>query len=597
VIRPHHVTETKNVKDFPNSPSYTARSLLEWTKESGICIASRVYEDSQVMRDRGGCTITIEKHAKAAELWPDEIFGDDQTLRDIKFFATDGAYKVSTTGARDIITSTDVLRNNGAGSGALICVPQRNGDPVLGFRVTSSAPEQGLNAYVWELVMQVIGLHFMKHMPTEVKGTTDCTSAMERVNQSLCSYQDKLSHTTAGILSLAAFQFAESCDPRVYSWTKHHPEDDANRRANPSEFDKAIFMADAVAGNSPKTLGSLHLPVQQEDLDLRNILNEIIPMFKWHFRSAADPNAIIWDDPEMHQHHAQLKKMTASRDRFNNVQRWTKTALEFTASIHKPKNQSYWAAARRALIVFDWMGHGRNRAKLESHSPNQQAHEAKCRQCRLMDSQEHLMLECTHGPLNAIRCAARTKQSSLAAKLLKEHEKSPNLKHFIKSLTSKCWNKTTPDLSRYWLGTWSQDTLESLLLQSQNAPLAMTTRDKYIEIATTLTKPLIDAYYLMLTATIKAKPGRSTEEDPLPLLDHFPTDTHSNGGTLHSSHPLILSMALPSVLRLEIEAMHIQKDHDPNSGPSLNCSDSLFPFTDFTLSDAALLRESADGIT
>jgi hypothetical protein len=141
---------------------------------------------------------------------------------------------------------------------------------------------------------------------------------MERVNQSLCSYQDKLSHTTAGILSLAAFQFAESCDPRVYAWTKHRPEDDANRRANPSEYDKAIFMGDAVAGNSPKTLGSLHLPVQQEDLDLRNILNEIIPMFKWHFRSAADPNAIIWDYPEMHQHHAQLTKMTASRDRFRN---------------------------------------------------------------------------------------------------------------------------------------------------------------------------------------------------------------------------------------------------------------------------------------
>jgi hypothetical protein len=101
----------------------------------------------------------------------------------------------------------------------------------------------------------------------------------------------------------------------------------------------------------------------------------------------------------------------------------------------------------------------------------------------------------------------------------------------------------------------------------------------------------------MLTATIKAKPSRNMEEDPLFLLDHIPTDIHSTGGVLHSSHPLISSMALPSVLRLEIEAMHIQKDHDPNSGTSLKCSDSLFPYTDSALSDATLLRESADGIT
>jgi hypothetical protein len=51
------------------------------------------------------------------------------------------------------------------------------------------------------------------------------------------------------------------------------------------------------------------------------------------------------------------------------------------------------------------------------------------------------------------------------------------------------------------------------LLQSQNPPLGMTTRDKYIEIATTLTKPLIDSYYLKLTATIKAKPSRIMEEE------------------------------------------------------------------------------------
>ena len=35
----------------------------------------------------------------------------------------------------------------------------------------------------------------------------------------------------------------------------------------------------------------------------------------------------------------------------------------------RTQDSSYWAAARRALIIFDWVGHGRNRAKQCSHSP------------------------------------------------------------------------------------------------------------------------------------------------------------------------------------------------------------------------------------
>jgi hypothetical protein len=93
-------------------------------------------------------------------------------------------------------------------------------------------------------------------------------------------------------------------------------------------------------------------------------MNEIIPMFQWHFRSAADLNLPILNDPADYQHQMQFKKMTATRDKANNVQRWPTTALKFTASVHKPNDKSYWAAARRALIVYDWMG----RVTLASHS-------------------------------------------------------------------------------------------------------------------------------------------------------------------------------------------------------------------------------------
>jgi hypothetical protein len=64
----------------------------------------------------------------------------------------------------------------------------------------------------------------------------------------------------------------------------------------------------------------------------------------------------------------------------------------------------------QALMVFDWMGHGRNRAKLVSHSPVQQAHEVKCRQCGMIDSQQHPILQYKHASLIAIRANARTKR-------------------------------------------------------------------------------------------------------------------------------------------------------------------------------------------
>jgi hypothetical protein len=120
---------------------------------------------------------------------------------------------------------------------------------------------------------------------------------------------------------------------------------------------KGIFMTDAVEAlkhETVRTLGSTRLPtVQVETLELKNIMNKIIPMSQWHFRSAADLNLPILDNPAEYQHRVQLKKMTVNRDKSNDAQRWSTTALEFTATVHKPKDKSYWAAARRALIVFD----------------------------------------------------------------------------------------------------------------------------------------------------------------------------------------------------------------------------------------------------
>ena len=387
------------------------------------------------------------------------MYGEEQDLRDIKCYATDGSHKTSTGGSKDIITAEQTLRDAGVGAGGIVFMPRSKHETVHAIRIESDDDEPGMNAYTWELATQLIGLHFMKHMPPDVKGHSDCTSAIARTNLALQSFKNKLAHTTAGVLSTGAFQFADPIHPRLYSHIKAHPERYPERTAHPSELDKAIFMADSVAGGTSKPLGKLKLPVQVDTLKLRNIMNEIIPLHHWHFRKADDHAVPILGDLMDHQHQAQLTKMTLRRDEANQVQRWTRTALSFTHSVHPPKNKSHWAAARRALLVFDWMGHGRNRAKLSSLSPAQKAHEAKCRQCHRMDSQEHTMLECTHAPLTPIRCKAKAEQSKVAMELLKVHSRSTNMTYFIREITSQCWSPLNPDISRLWLGTWTSDTL------------------------------------------------------------------------------------------------------------------------------------------
>jgi hypothetical protein len=115
-----------------------------------------------------------------------------------------------------------------------------------------------------------------------------------------------------------------------------------------------------------------------------------------------------------------------------------------------------------------------------------------------------------------------------------------------------------------------------MLKQLPDTPMSMDTRAKDIKIVRKLTKPLIDAYYLMLKEVIATSPTNGANADDLPLLDHL----------------------MPSLMRQEIEATHIQNTTicngcPPRPGPSLNNTNTLSPFHEFIIADAALLLEQA----
>jgi hypothetical protein len=106
------------------------------------------------------------------------MFGEGQVLRDVKFYVTDGSLTVKTTGARDIITSKQTLRDAGKGAGDIKLMPCNPTDQVLGLHSKSDKPQPGMNAYTWELLAAVVGLHTMKFMPSTVKSFSDCMSAI-----------------------------------------------------------------------------------------------------------------------------------------------------------------------------------------------------------------------------------------------------------------------------------------------------------------------------------------------------------------------------------------------------------------------------------
>jgi hypothetical protein len=109
-------------------------------------IASRVFENHQTVRDCIDNTNTIEKYAREAQVWPhEEIFGEYQVLRDVKFHVTDRSFTLKTTGAKDIITSEQTLRDAGEGAGGIIPMPRNPTDQVLGLHIKSDKPQPGTN--------------------------------------------------------------------------------------------------------------------------------------------------------------------------------------------------------------------------------------------------------------------------------------------------------------------------------------------------------------------------------------------------------------------------------------------------------------------
>ena len=591
-----NILQTTN---WPTKRSYTARSFVEWAKESNMSLANRRFLTKKEHQQHLKNDSELARCAKQVQLWPDkEQWGDSQTLPHMSAFFTDGSYKPQAATTSDILTPDQQLRDNGEGGGGIVFVPTFylyntiTNEPIF-IRITSDQPEPGMNAFHWELSTQLVALQLAKYLPAYVTGFTDCKGAMARTNRALSTRNDQLARTCGGIFSSAINQMSHPDCPRRYQWVRGHPDRDPARKDLHSRQDRGIFMADAVAEGDVAALHKRGFDSPITTLNFSSVINEIIPLNLWHLRTDSDRPVPILDDIINHQHRVLLSSYLATRDKNKPEPKWTITNLEFTHRVHPLPNKSFWAAARRTATIFDWLGHGRNQAKTKT-DPIERAAAALCLHCGGTDSQRHSILECPHTPFIEIRERAQMKQAQIAQSLLAQTTNN-NMTYYIQHLCYSSWIPSD-NTDRLWLGTWTLNMLDEYTRQALNRPLSAANRYTYLAMTKKLLAPLQEAYRAILDINIKRKDNNVLKNDytPHPDDDDDDTDLHQadprEEDTVHTGSTLNIHDPDNPILshsdHLELEALHPQMIPSRTT-PLLQSIARVATFNTFTLSDSA----------
>jgi hypothetical protein len=166
--------------------------------------------------------------AEVLRLYPSKIYShkDNENLPQMQLMATDGSYIVTPRDCSDILTSESKIRDTGRGAGGIVFLsPGFNHDSPLpnGIRITCDRPEPGMNAFIWKLLNQLIGLHFSKHR---------CHIA--RTNRALKTKYNQLANIRGGTFATGSYKFTHPHHPQYFIYTLAHPERFTDRCDNPT---------------------------------------------------------------------------------------------------------------------------------------------------------------------------------------------------------------------------------------------------------------------------------------------------------------------------------------------------------------------------
>ena len=159
------------------------------------------------------------------------------------------------------------------------------------------------------------------------------------------------------------------------------------------------------------------------------------------------------------------------------------TDLEFAVKC-APGTSSYISRKRNIISLYDKAVHGRNLAKQKNVDENHH----KCSFSGTLDSQRHLLLECKDPDLILMRERTFDTFHRELDSVLHHQDKWHSIFY---SLARLAWSLDTPDLERFWLGTYNHQTW-SRLCGDEDHHILHSTREKHelLSCIQTLTRPL-----------------------------------------------------------------------------------------------------------
>jgi hypothetical protein len=118
----------------------------------------------------------------------------------------------------------------------------------------------------------------------------------------------------------------------------------------------------------------------------------------------------------------------------------------------------------------------------------------------------------------------------------------------------------------------------------------MQQRHAYIGIAKALTAPLLDAYGEMININTRHRPTHLLNADqPLPLYDHLPQDTHTELPLTDPDHPEHSAALAERIQELELTFEQVDTDDKSMPGLSLHRARATIRQNAYDISDAATL--------
>ena len=423
----------------------------------------------------------------------------------------------------------------GTGAAAIVVIPT-NGDTPLALRITQPARTSSLSPYLWELLAQTAAIYLTTLLKVPATILSDCKAAIANTSSALSLATTTPLPPGADTLLRITNTLPHAKHVKL-RFIRSHPENNPARATNPSTRDKAIFLADRVADASISTctLGSTTLQIHTTTVTSNSILDDIIPLNLWYLSTATDTATPVLHDYQSYQHRHQHRKMVEARDDASDypTEYWRSTYFLLADFLQPLPHRAYWRAARRAQVLYDKVGHGRNRARLSTDPDTIQRLEA-CHLCGAKDRQEHLIHDCTYPPLTADRAAIKLSLQKAAAPLLKS--RSRIIYTMAQQFIRIAWFPHRTRTRRLWLGLWSPELVSHLFCYSLHPDklLSPTLIARIKAAARKLTRPLRHGYLRLLqTAHTSASLPRAIR----PILARLPPSERRHMAAAHTVPP------------------------------------------------------------